>query len=467
MEKDGVLQKNDLVRVTIEDMGIGGEGIGKVDGFTLFIKDAIPGDQIYAVITKLKKGYGYGKLTSIIEPSPYRVEPECPMHKQCGGCQIQCLDYEQQLLLKEKMIRNHLLRIGGVEEPPMEAVIGMNGEGERPYFYRNKAQYPVGTDREGRIIIGFYAERSHTIIPCRSCLLGAEENEQILDDVVAYMEAEGVTAHNELDQTGLVRHILIRKGFTTGELMVCIVINGTRLPSADKLIERLVKIPGMTSIAISKNKKMTNVIMGETSKTIWGSSVIHDVIGELTFELSPLSFFQVNPIQTKKLYEKVLEFAQLTGKEIVWDLYCGIGSISLFLAHKAKQVYGVEIIPQAIEDAKRNALNNQITNTEFFTGRAEEVLTEQYTNFPERKGDVIIVDPPRKGLEPEVVKAIVEVSPKRIIYVSCDSATLARDVKLFVEGGYEVKRVQPVDMFPQTMHCENVILMTRCGKNEK
>ena len=461
MEKLGILQKNDFVTVTIEDMGVSGEGIGKVDGFPLFIKDAIIGDVIQATITKMKKGYGYAKLDILIEPSPFRIEAKCPMHKQCGGCQIQCLDYEQQLKLKEKMVSNHLIRIGGVEEPPMAPIIGMNGEGEEPFFYRNKAQYPVGTDRDGRIVVGFYAKRSHTIIPYRNCLLGAAENETILDQVITYMEEESVSAYDEIRNKGLVRHILIRKGFATGEIMVCIVINGVKLPAAETLIGKLKKISGMTSIAISSNQQVTNVIMGETAKTIWGSPVIHDSIGEINFEISPLSFFQVNPIQTQKLYAKVMEFAQLTGEEIVWDLYCGIGTISLFLAKCAKQVYGVEIIPQAIEDAKQNAQRNQIANAEYFAGKVEDVLIDQYTKYPERRGDVIVVDPPRKGLDEEVIKTMIAMQPERIVYVSCDSATLARDVKIFIQGGYEVKSVQPVDMFPQTVHVETIVALHR------
>lgn len=451
-------KKNDMLTVTIEDMGHDGEGIGKVDGYTVFVKDAVIGDTVQAKIMKTKKHYGYGRLMEILEPSPDRVESLCPYARQCGGCQIQALSYEKQLEYKQNKIRNNLIRIGGFsrEELPMEPIIGM----EHPFRYRNKAQFPVGTDKEGNLVTGFYAGRTHSIINNRKCYLGVEVNEQILDIVMDYMEQNGVTAYDEASGQGLVRHVLIRYGFRSKEIMVCLVINGTKLPMAEKLVEELVKLPGMTSITLNVNRERTNVILGKEVKVLWGQGYITDQIGDVSYQISPLSFYQVNPVQTKKLYEKALEFAQLDGNETVWDLYCGIGTISLFLAQKAKQVYGVEIVPAAIEDAKRNAELNGIRNAEFFVGKAEDVLPEKY----EKEGiyaDVIVIDPPRKGCEESVLDTMVKMQPERIVYVSCDSATLARDLKYLRERGYEVVVVQGVDQFPCTTHVETVVLLSQ------
>ena len=360
-------------------MGADGAGIGKMDGFALFIKDAVIGDVVEAKIMKMKKNYGYARLMRVIEPSPFRVEPKCPVARQCGGCQIQAMAYEEQLRFKENKIKNNLKRIGGFEEILLEPICGM----DEPFGYRNKAQFPVGTDRNGKIVTGFYAGRTHSIIENRRCLLGVPENEKILDAVVDFMEEEQIPAYDEATGKGLVRHVLIRYGFATKEIMVCLVINGHKVRKMEKLTERLVKIPGMTSITLNVNTKKTNVILGDEIISVWGRDYIEDYIGEIKYQISPLSFYQVNPVQTKKLYEKALEYAALTGKETVWDLYCGIGTISLFLAQRAKKVYGVEIVPAAIEDAKRNARINGIKNAEFYVGKAEEVLPERY----ERDGD--------------------------------------------------------------------------------
>ena len=526
-------KKNDIVTVTIEDIGNEGEGIGKVDGFALFVKDAIVGDVVEARILKSKKNYAYARLEKVITPSPFRVEPKCAYHRQCGGCQIQALSYEKQLEFKENKVRNNLLRIGGFEpefiDRIMEPVVGM----EEPYHYRNKAQYPVGTDKEGRVITGFYAGRTHSIISNTECYLGVPRNKTILETILEYMEKYHVSAYNEETGKGHVRHILIRTGFTSGEVMVCLVINGKGkkterqgdfLPAQQELIRELASIQGMTSVSVSINTEKTNVIMGKEVHTIWGEPTISDVIHvrdmqkegypatshELTFKISPLSFYQVNPIQTEKLYSLALEYAGLTGQETVWDLYCGIGTISLFLADKAKQVYGVEIVPQAIEDARENAKRNEITNAEFFVGKAEEVLPEFYERMSQEcseadskstkatssivpsdaKGmrgavageepstqetdsektskpwdmlhpDVIVVDPPRKGCDDACLKTMLKMQPNRIVYVSCDSATMARDVKVLCEGGYELKRVRAVDQFGHTVHVETVCLLSR------
>ena len=449
-------RKNDIVTLEIVDCGTDGEGIGKADGFTVFVKDAVIGDIVTAKIMKAKKNYGYGRLMEILKPSPYRVEPVCPSARQCGGCQLQAVSYEEQKVFKEKKLRGHLERIGGFRDLPMEPMIGM----DEPYHYRNKAQFPVGRNKEGRIITGFYAGRTHAIIENRDCALGIPQNKEILDIVIAHMEKYGIAPYDEMTGKGLVRHIFVRYGFFTGELMVCLIINGQDLPHQKELIEKLREIPGMASISLNINKKRSNVILGDKVKTIWGQEYITDKIGDISYEISPLSFFQVNPKQTWKLYSKALEYADLHGEETVWDLYCGIGTISLFLAQQAKFVRGVEIVPAAIDDAKRNAQINNIENVEFFVGKAEEVLPREY----EKNGvyaDVIVVDPPRKGCDEMLLKTILKMQPKRVVYVSCDSATLARDLRFLCDNGYELKKVCGVDQFPQTVHVETVVLLSQ------
>ena len=461
------MQKNDLVTVAIEDIGVGGEGIGKVDGYTLFIKDAIIGDVVEAKIVKAKKNYGYARLMNIVTPSENRVEkPACPMARRCGGCQIQEMKYGAQLSFKEGKVRGNLERIGEVPaellDKVMQPIVGM----EEPFHYRNKAQFPIGTDKEGHIITGFYAGRTHSIIPNTDCTLGVAVNQKILEIILHFMENNHISAYDEEKHKGLVRHVLIRYGFKTDEIMVCLVMNGEKLPHAEKLVDKLCEISGMTSITISVNKAKTNVIMGNEIKLLWGQTYITDYIGNVKYQISPLSFYQVNPVQTEKLYGLALDYADLNGNETVWDLYCGIGTISLFLAQNAKQVYGVEIVPQAIDDARNNAKINDITNAEFYVGKAEEVLPEYYREYQESHGgetahaDVIVVDPPRKGCEESLLQTIVDMQPEKVVYVSCDSATLARDVKFLRESGYELKKITPVDQFPNTVHVETVVLLS-------
>ncbi len=456
-------KKNDIYRVEIEDIGESGEGIGKIDGFTLFIKDAVIGDVVEVKIMKAKKHYAYARLERVITPSPFRTTPKCSLYRQCGGCQIQALDYARQLEFKLNKVRNNLIRIGDIEpgrvDEIMEPPVGM----EEPFYYRNKAQFPFGVDKEGKAITGFYAGRTHSIIANTDCALGVAENKLILEKILAYMEEEGVKAYDEQKHQGLVRHALIRKGFSTGQLMVCLVINEKRLPAEDKLVKSLLEIPGMASISLSINREKTNVIMGKEIRLLYGQEQIEDTIGGLRFCISPLSFYQVNPVQTERIYAQALEYASLTGKETVWDLYCGIGTISLFLAGKAKQVYGVEIIPEAVKDARENAARNKISNVEFFVGEAEKILPLKY----ETEGiyaDVIVVDPPRKGCDEACLSTMVQMKPERIVYVSCDSATLARDVKYLGEYGYEVKRVRVFDNFPQSVHVETVCLLSKKEK---
>ena len=452
-------RKNDLVTLEIEDCGIDGEGIGKADGFTVFVKDAVIGDTVTAKIIKAKKNYGYGRLMEVLKPSPYRVEPKCEFARQCGGCQLQALSYDQQLVFKTNKVKGHLERIGGFTDIPMEPIIGM----DELFHYRNKAQFPVGRNKEGKIVTGFYAGRTHNIIENRDCALGVAENKEVLDRVIAHMEKYGIEPYNEATGKGLVRHVLIRYGYFTKEVMVCLILNGNKLPKEEQLVKSLCEIPGMTSITINVNKKRSNVILGEEIRLLWGQEYITDRIGDISYQISPLSFYQVNPMQTQKLYAKALEYADLHGQETVWDLYCGIGTISLFLAQKAKFVRGVEIVPAAIENAKENAKLNGLENTEFFVGKAEEVLPREY----KKNGvyaDVIVVDPPRKGCDETLLETMVEMNPERIVYVSCDSATLARDLKYLCERGYELRKVCPVDQFGMTVHVETVVLLSKGAK---
>ena len=449
------MKKDDLITLDITDMGTDGEGIGKYEGFTFFVKDAVDGDRVEAKIMKMKKNYGYARLMQVLKPSPVRREPGCPHARPCGGCQLQAMDYQAQLDLKARKIQSHLIRIGGFADMPKPEIMGM----ENPWRYRNKAQFPFGTDREGRTVTGFYAARSHQIIPCTDCLLGVEENQMVLEKVLAHMEQYQIPAYDERSGKGLVRHVLIRKGFATGELMVCLILNGRTIKALDRLSASLQEIPGMTGITINVNTDNTNVIMGRELLLVWGRGYITDRIGNVTYQISPLSFYQVNPVQTQKLYETALEYADLKGTESVWDLYCGIGTISLFLAQKAGQVYGVEIVPEAIEDARANARLNGISNAEFFVGKAEEVLPKKYKEEGIH-ADVIVVDPPRKGCDPAALSTIVRMQPKRIVYISCDSATLARDLKYLCQEGYEVRKVKGCDMFAFTMHVETVVMLS-------
>ena len=450
------IKKNDCFTVSIEDMSEDGSGIGKLDGYIWFIKDAVKGDVVEAKAMKMKKSYGFARLMRVITPSPDRIEPACPVARQCGGCQLQAMSYESQLKFKENKVYNNLRRIGGFTDIPFLPIMGM----DEPWRYRNKAQFPFGRNKNGEIVTGFYAGRTHDIIPQEDCLLGVEENKKILESIKEYMIENHVAPYEEKTHQGLIRHALIRKGFKTGELMVCVIINGKKLPHSEKLVEKLCRFDGMTSISYSINTDKTNVILGKELVNLYGPGYITDYIGDVKYRISPLSFYQVNPVQTEKLYGTALEYAGLTGGEVVWDLYCGIGTISLFLAQKAKKVYGVEIVPQAIDDARENAKLNGLDNVEFFVGKAEEVLPEQYEKN-KVYADVIVVDPPRKGCDEQCLNTIVTMAPKRVVYVSCDSATLARDLKMLCEKGYEVEKVRCCDMFGWTTHIETVCLLSK------
>ena len=452
------IKKNEQFTVTITDMSETGEGIGRQDGYIWFIKDTVIGDVVEAKAMKMKKSYGFARLVKVLTPSPNRVEPRCPVARQCGGCQLQAMSYEEQLRFKERKVYHNLLRIGKFREGEFQMLLIMGME--NPWRYRNKAQFPFGTDKEGNIITGFYAGRTHHIVEQEDCLLGAELNMPILNMIKNHMTEYHIAPYDEETHRGLVRHALIRVGFQTGEIMVCLVINGKKLPGEASLVEQLSKFPGMTSISLSINEEKTNVIMGREIRNLYGPGYISDYIGTVRYQISPLSFYQVNPVQTEKLYQTALEYAGLTGNETVWDLYCGIGTISLFLAQKAKKVYGVEIVPQAIEDARTNARINGISNVEFFVGKAEEVLPEQYEKH-QIYADVIVVDPPRKGCDQKCLDTIVKMAPQRVVYVSCDSATLARDLRYLCDRGYRLETVRCCDMFGWSGHVETVVKLER------
>lgn len=476
------IKKNDIFKATIEDMNDEGAGIGKTDGYIWFIKDTVIGDVVEALAMKMKKSYGYARLIRVLEPSAARVEPACPVSRQCGGCQLQAMSYEEQLKFKENKVFNNLVRIGKIDnlrrigeetkdggqqvlrncgEAEFLPIIGM----ENPWRYRNKAQFPFGVDREGKVVTGFFAGRTHTIIPQEDCLLGVEENREILKVIKDFMNQYHVRPYEEKTHQGLIRHVLIRKGFRTGELMVCLVINGRNVPKMEELAGRLREIKGMASISCNINTEKTNVIMGEETVHVWGPGFITDYIGDVKYRISPQSFYQVNPVQTEKLYRTALEYAGLTGNEVVWDLYCGIGTISLFLAQKARKVFGVEIVPQAIADARENGALNGFKNVEFFVGKAEEVLPEWYEKHGS-PADVIVVDPPRKGCDEKCLETIVKMGPDRVVYVSCDSATLARDLRYLCDRGYQVQKVRCCDMFGGTGHVESIVLLSKLKSNK-
>lgn len=458
------MKKNDVFEIEITGLGRDGEGIGHFEGQTFFINGALPGDVVRASATKLKKTYGYARVVELVHPSPDRVEPVCPVSDRCGGCSLLNYSYSAQLRMKDALVEDDLVRIGGFDrafiEKIKEPVIGM----EIPFHYRNKAQIPVGELSDGKIVTGFYARHSHRIVEPdrkRGCMIGAAGNEEITHAVKSWMYENRVHAYDEGSGRGLVRHILIRHGVHTGQVMVCLVINGRSIPASDNLTDRLTAAcPDITSICININKTRGNVILGERTECIWGEPVITDRVDDISFDISARSFFQVNPVQMERLYGKALEYAGLNGTENVYDLYSGIGTISLFLAREAGHVTGVEVVPDAVKDAVRNARLNGFTNTNFYTGRTEDVLPKLVAQG--RPADVIVLDPPRKGAEKEVLDTILSVAPSRIVYVSCDPATLARDLKILCSGGlYELKKYRPVDQFPETMHIETCSLLVR------
>ncbi|MCL7747660.1 23S rRNA (uracil(1939)-C(5))-methyltransferase RlmD [Halalkalibacter alkaliphilus] len=444
------VRKNDQLQVTIEDLTHEGAGVAKVDGYTLFVPNTLPGELVDIKVIKTNKGFGFARLLEIKKESEHRAEPLCPIYHQCGGCQIQHLSYDAQLVSKQKQVKDVLERIGGLKDVTVHPTLGM----EDPWRYRNKAQVPVG-EEGGLVIAGFYQKRSHRIINMDECLIQHEENDQIIRVVKNIANKYGIRAYDEEKHRGTLRHVVARKGKVTNEVMVVLVTRGKELPNKKNIIEEIqAQIPNVKSIVQNINPKRTNVIFGDETNVLWGEEYIHDYIGDIKFAISARSFYQVNPEQTKVLYDKALEYANLTGKETVIDAYCGIGTISLFLAQRAKHVYGVEIVPDAIADAKRNAELNGITNVDFAVGEAEKIMPWWYAQGI--RADVIVVDPPRKGCDAELLETILSMKPKRVVYVSCNPATLARDLKVLEEGGYVTKKVQPVDMFPHSSHVESV-----------
>ena len=441
-----------------------GEGIGHRDGYPLFVKDAVIGDTAEVVVTKCGKSYGFGRILRILEPSPDRTVPRCPLAAPCGGCQLQALSYPAQLRFKENKVRQHPIRLGGFEPARigalLEPILGM----EEPWRYRNKAQIPFGTDKNGQLTAGYYAARSHRIVPMTDCVLNRPGFDEVLRRVLAFAKKHQLSPYDEESGKGLLRHLLIRQAAGSGEWMVCLVLNARKLPHAEELVRSLCEIPGMADISLCVNTARSNVILGQELIPLFGPGHITEQIGGLTFHLSPLAFFQVNPAQTEKLYAKALEYAALTGRENVWDLYCGTGTISLFLARHAARVRGVEIIAPAIENAKENAALNGIPNAEFFVGRSEEIFPEHCRRHPEESPDVVVLDPPRAGCDAALLQALLACRPKRIVYVSCNSATLARDLKLLcADGAYRLEKACPVEMFAQTVHVETVVELTRAG----
>lgn len=444
------IKKNDRQTVYIEDLTHDGNGVAKIDGYPLFIQGALPGETAEIHVMKTLKNYGFAKVVNILEKSPDRVEAPCVYFSQCGGCQLQHLSYEGQLKWKQNMVANVMKRLGKIDAP-VHPVKGM----EEPWHYRNKSQIPFAQNEESQIVAGFYKTKSHSIVDMERCLIQTGEADVVMADLKRELEILGVRPYDEKSHQGMLRHVVVRKGRATGEVMVVLVTKSKKFLQASAAIEKIrALIPNVTSIVQNVNGEKTNVIFGNDTFTLWGKDTIEDTIGNVRFEISARSFYQVNPVQTEVLYKQALDYAQLTGNERVIDAYCGIGSISLFLAQKAGHVMGVEIVEQAIEDAKRNAALNGFINTYFEAGPAEEVIPRWYKEGKE--ADVLVVDPPRKGCDEALLNTIIEQKPKRVVYVSCNPATLARDLRILEDGGYKTKEVQPVDMFPHTTHCEAV-----------
>ena len=451
-----MLSKDKMYVVDIVDIGQGGVGIGKFEGFTVFVDGGLVKDKIKVKITKSKKNYAVGDIVEIIEPSPYRVERKCSKElKDCGGCQIQELDYQEQLNIKTNEVKQVISRIGKLEDVVVHPALGM----EEPFRYRNKAQFPI-QKVNGVPVIGFYKKKSHDIIPTDQCIIQHDVNDKIIKIIKTYIRAYKVSVYDEKTHTGVLRHLVTKVGFASKEVMVVLVANGRKLPYLNELASVLEEnIPGFKTLVVNVNREKTNVILGNENRVIYGDGKINDNIGDLVFEISPLSFFQVNPVQTEVLYNKALEYAALGENDTVFDIYCGIGTISLFLAQRAKKVYGIEIVEEAIKDAKRNAEINNLDNVEFYVGKAEDVVPKMYKQG--KRANVVVVDPPRKGCDEKVLDTIVSMQPDRVVYVSCNPSTLARDLAYLNEKGYKCLEVQPVDMFPHSVHIENVALIVK------
>ncbi|WP_173917412.1 23S rRNA (uracil(1939)-C(5))-methyltransferase RlmD [Halobacillus sp. Marseille-Q1614] len=450
------VQKNQTIELKFEDLTHEGNGVGKVDGYPLFVPYGLPGERAEVKVVKVKKNFGFGKLMDVIEASGERVEPPCDVYYQCGGCQLQHMSYEMQLEMKQDQVKNALKKIAHLEDVPVHEAIGMTD----PWRYRNKVQIPVGEKEDGQLMTGFYQKRSHNIIDMDTCLIQDEMNDRMVEAVRRIATDLGITAYDEENHRGVLRHIMVRTGQATKDIMIVLVTKTKKLPHKEALIDKIREAyPNVKSIVHNVNSAKTNVILGKETHVIYGDEYIYDTIGDIKFMISPKSFYQVNPSQTKKLYDQALKYADLRGGETVIDAYCGIGTISLFLSQKAKKVYGVEIVPEAVTDAKKNARLNKMDNAEFFVGEAEKLMP--WWRNQGLKPDVIVVDPPRKGCEEDLLHAMADMEPERIVYVSCNPSTLARDLKILEDRGYATKEVQPVDMFPQTSHVECVAWLER------
>jgi len=451
-----MVEKNKTYECKITDLTVNGDGVAKIDGYPVFVKGGVPGDLISLTVTKTNKTYGFGRLETIITPSPDRRTVKCPSFPLCGGCNLMHENYAAQLRFKENFVLSNLVRIGGYDEKDFEfePIIGAENE----FYYRNKAQFPVGLKNK-KAVCGFFAPKSHEIVPCMGCLIQNENINSAVDCVINHINRHRISVYNEKSHTGLVRHVYVRYGEENGELMVCIVTNGnTQIKEIDELVKSL-KPLGLKSLVQNINTKKTNVILGDKNIVLYGDGSINIKVDDLTFKVNPHSFFQVNTQQMKKLYSKALEYSDITENDVVFDLYCGVGSISLYLAKKAKKVIGVEIVPQAIENAVENAKLSNVNNTEFYCGDCTEVVEKLLEKG--EKADVVVVDPPRKGCDEKLFELIEKISPKKLVYVSCNSATLARDVAVLRDKGYILEKACAADMFPQTCHVEAVALMSK------
>ena len=452
-----MLTKNQIYEATVTDYTAEGQGVAHIDGCAVFIPNAIAGEVYTVRIEVAKKNWAAGKIVEIIEKSPHRCNRECPVAKLCGGCDFWHMDYEEETRLKAERVRTCLNRLGGENLEKVEIL-----SAPTCYGYRNKAQYPVSS-KKGRAYAGFFRAGTHEVVENKRCLILPDETDAVKDAVMDYVNQFRITAYDEVSHTGLLRHIYVRRGAVSGQILVCLVVNGRKLPRIEELIKRLQKIPGFTTLVLSVNTKKGNAVLGDEFITLLGPGYIEDTLCGLTFRLSPRSFYQVNHHQAQRLYEAAISQAEITKEDTVLDLYCGVGTITLCMASAAGKVIGVEVIPQAVEDAKDNAKRNGIENAEFFCGDAGQAALEL-----ERQGvkaDVVVVDPPRKGLNADTIEALDRFAPRRIVYVSCDPATLARDVALLKERGYSLKNALAADLFPKTAHVESIVTMIRESNN--
>ena len=449
------VKKNEEYVVEILDNGFGGEGIAKIEGFTIFIPNAIKGEKCEILIVKVLTSHAYGKILKIIQASPERVEVDCSTYKRCGGCDLRHMTYDNTLELKKNAVQS-LVNKSLKQKVEAEKTIGM----ENPFYYRNKAQYPLGLDKDGNPACGIFAQRTHTIIPIDKCFIQTEISQEIAKTILEFIKENNIPVYNEENQTGLFRHIVVKVGKYTNEVMCILVINGKNFPKEEKLVELLCnKYKNIRTIVKNINDKNTNVILGKENINLYGDGYIEDKLGDYTFKISPLSFYQINPVQAERLYNIAIESANLNKEDILFDLYCGIGTIGIFASKYVKKVYGIEIVEQAIKDAKENAKMNDIQNIDFIVGDVEQAFDE-LINKKNIISTAIIVDPPRKGLDDRTIENIIKVRPKRLVYISCNPATMVRDLAK-LEDTYTITKIQPVDMFPYTKHVECVAVLTQ------